>query len=322
MPSSSTSLFSDLDVEVVPDAPLGSMTWYAIGGRADLLVRPNTVESLSTLVRRCHRGGTPLRVLGAGANLLVADEGVDGIVLRLDTAALSRVSFNQTGEVRSMLAGAGADLPRTLMDVTRRGLGGLSQMAGIPATIGGAIRMNAGGAFGSIADAITSVTCTTRRGDVVTYRAEEIRFGYRSTSLADPVIIAATFALTPEDPVALRRRVKEIFAFKKSTQPLADHSAGCTFKNPIDPISEDRVSAGKLIDDAGLKGQRVGGASVSHRHANFIVTEPGASADHVLQLLEVIRRRVYEHSGIMLEEEIEVWRRGEAPGAEPDREPA
>jgi UDP-N-acetylmuramate dehydrogenase len=322
MSLSSTSLFSDLDVEVVPDAPIGSMTWYAIGGRADLLVRPNTLESLATLVRRCHRDGTPLRVLGGGANLLVADEGVDGIVLRLDTPALSRVSFDPAGDARGMQVGAGADLPRTLMDATRRGLGGLSQMAGIPGTIGGAIRMNAGGAYGSIGEAVTSVTCITRRGDVVAWPAAEIRFGYRSSSIADPVIVAAAFALAPEDPVALRRRVKEIFAFKKSTQPLADHSAGCTFKNPVDPVSEERVSAGRLIDQAGLKGLGVGGASVSRRHANFIVTEPGAAADHVLQLLEVIRRRVYEHCGIMLEEEIAVWRRGEAPGGEPDREPA
>ena len=183
-------------------------------------------------------------------------------------------------------------------------------MAGIPGTIGGAVRMNAGGIYGCIGDAVRSVTCITRRGDVVTYPAEQLRFEYRRTNIPDPIIVAATFDLTPEDPVALRRRVKEIFAFKKSTQPLADHSAGCTFKNPIDPISEQRVPAGRLIDEAGLKGTRVGGAVVSTQHANFIVTEPGAAASDVLQLLELIRRRVYEHCGIQLEEEVVVWRRG------------
>jgi UDP-N-acetylmuramate dehydrogenase len=151
----------------------------------------------------------------------------------------------------------------------------------------------------------------TRRGDLVTYPAAELRFDYRATNIPDPLIIAATFELEPADPIALRRRVKEIFAFKKSTQPLAGHSAGCTFKNPIDPVSEERVSAGRLIDETGLKGQRVGGATVSHQHANFIITEPGATAGDVLQLMELIRRRVYEHCGIELEDEIVVWRRRE-----------
>lgn len=307
---STTTLFSDLDVEVVPDAPLGTMTWYGIGGRADLLVRPNSVESLATLVSRCHRSGTPLHVLGGGANLLVADESIDGIVVRLDTPALKETKYNRSGEIHLMRAMAGADMPRTVIDTTRRGLAGLAQMAGIPGTVGGTLRMNAGGVFGCIGDAVRGVTCITSRGDIVTYPVEELRFEYRTTNIPDPVIVSATFDLVAEDPVAARERVKEIFRFKKSTQPLADHSAGCTFKNPIDPVTEQRVSAGKLIDEAGLKGHAIGGASVSRQHANFIVTEPGALADHVLQLLEVIRRQVYDHSGIELEEEVVIWRRG------------
>ena len=146
----------------------------------------------------------------------------------------------------------------------------------------------------------------------MTYPAAELRFDYRATNIPDPVIVAATFNLKPADPIALRNRVKEIFAFKKSTQPLAEHSAGCTFKNPIDPISELRVPAGKLIDEAGLKGHRIGGASISRHHANFIVTEPGARAEDVLQLLELVRRRVYEHCGIELEQEVVVWKRAES----------
>jgi UDP-N-acetylmuramate dehydrogenase len=296
---------------VVPDAPVGAMTWYGIGGRADLLVRPRGLEALTTLVRRCHRSGTPLRVLGGGANLLVADEGVGGIVVRLDADAFRTISYNRAGDINSMRAMAGADLAHMVMDTTRRGLQGLDQMAGIPGTIGGGIRMNAGGAFGCIGDAVRSVSCITRRGDVVTYPSAELRFEYRSTNIPDPLIVAATFELHPADPIALRKRVKEIFAFKKSTQPLAGHSAGCTFKNPVDPVSEQRVSAGKLIDQAGLKGRRVGGATISEQHANFIITEPGSTAADVLQLMDEIRRRVYEHCGIELQDEIVVWRRGE-----------
>ncbi|MHC4429093.1 MAG: UDP-N-acetylmuramate dehydrogenase [Planctomycetota bacterium] len=306
-----TSLFADLDVEVTPDAPIGSMTWYGIGGRCDLLVEPRSLKALAALVQRTHRNGTPLRVLGGGANLLVADEGADGIVVKLSSPSLREVRYNRHGEARLMRAMAGADLARTLMDATRRGLDGLSQMAGIPGTVGGAIRMNAGGAFGCIGDAVHSVTCLTRKGDLVTYPASELHFEYRSTNIPDPLVVAATFELRPDDPIALRKRVKEIFAFKKSTQPLAEHSAGCAFRNPVDPVSEERVPAGRLIEAAGLKGTTIGGASVSRHHANFVVTEPGARAEDVLQLLELVRRRVYEHCGIELEEEVVVWRRGD-----------
>jgi UDP-N-acetylmuramate dehydrogenase len=307
-----SSLFGDLDVEVTADVPLGPLTWYGIGGRADLLLRPRTVEDLATLVKRCRRSGTPLRVLGSGANLLAADEGVDGIVVKLDAPAFTEVKYNAQGEIHAMKAMAGADLAKTLMDATRRGLSGLAHMAGIPASIGGAVRMNAGGAFGSIGDAVQSVTCITRAGEIVTYPRDEVRFGYRETNIPDPVILSAVFELTPDDPIRVRDRVKEIFTFKKRTQPLADHSAGCTFKNPIDPVTEHRVPAGKLIDEAGLKGRRVGGAEVSSQHANFIVCHPGAKADDVLRLLDEVKRRVFETAGIELEEEIVIWRRGRA----------
>jgi UDP-N-acetylmuramate dehydrogenase len=313
MLTSASSLFADLDVEVTPDAPIGAtMTWYGIGGRADLLVRPRSVDDLATLVKRCHRSGTPLHVLGSGANLLVADEGVDGIVVKLDNEAFTETKYNVSGEIHAMKAMAGADMAKTLMDAARRGLEGLSQMAGIPASIGGAIRMNAGGAYGAIGDAVESVSCITRSGEFVTYPASEVKFGYRGTNIPDPIILAATFNLTPTDPMKLRERVKEIFNYKKSTQPLADHSAGCTFKNPVDPVSEQRVPAGKLIDEAGLKGLSVGGATVSDRHANFIVTKPGATADDVLKLLESVKQRVFEHCGIELKEEIAVWNRGDS----------
>ncbi len=307
----SSSLFADLDVEVVLDAPIGNMTWYGIGGRADVLLRPNSIEALATLVKRCHRSRTSLRILGGGANLLIGDEGVDGVVVRLDRSALQELQYNRTGEITTLRAMAGADMPKTLMDAARRGLDGLSQMAGIPGTIGGCITMNAGGSYGCIGDAVQNVTCVTNRGEIVTYPVDELRFEYRQTNIPDPIILAATFNVVASDPIEVRGRVKEIFSFKKSTQPLSDHSAGCTFKNPIDPISEQRVPAGKLIDQAGLKGERIGGAVVSSQHANFIVTEHGATADDVLQLLELIKRRVYEHAGIELVNEVVIWRRSE-----------
>ncbi len=308
---SRSSLCGDLDVEAVADAPLGRRTWYGIGGNADLLIRPNTVDALATLVKRCRLSQMPVRVLGSGANLLVGDDGVDGVVVMLDTPELKEIKYNTTGDIHALKAMAGADMAKTLMDTVRQGLDGLTPMAGIPASIGGAICMNAGGAYGCIGDAVQRVTCLTRAGEIVTYPTEELHFGYRETNIPDPIILSAVFHLTPGDPIALREKVKEIFAYKKSTQPLADHSAGCTFKNPIDPVSEQRVSAGKLIDEAGLKGHAVGGAKVSEHHANFIVTKPGAKADDVIKLLNDIRQRVFEHAGIELEEEVVLWRRDE-----------
>jgi len=184
-------------------------------------------------------------------------------------------------------------------------------MAGIPGTVGGAVHMNAGGAYGSISDALRSVSCITNRGEIVTYASDELKFDYRTTNIPDPIIVAATFALEPDDPVRLRERVKVIFAYKKSTQPLSEHSAGCVFRNPIDPETDQRVSAGRLIDEAGLKGERIGGASVSRHHANFVVAEPGTRANDVLQLLDLIGRRVYEHCGIELVPEIAIWKRSD-----------
>ena len=304
-------LFSDLDVEVRPDCPLGPLTWFGIGGRADCLVRPRSVEALAQLVRRCRRSNVPLRVLGSGANLLVAEEGVGGLVVRLDTPAFRDIRYNPDGSVDRLRAMAGADLSRTIMDTTRRGLAGLGHLAGIPASIGGAIRMNAGGAYGSTGDTVQSVTCLTRDGEIVRYPKAELIFDYRRTNIPDPIILSAVFDVVEDDPLRLREQVKEIFAYKKSTQPLASSSAGCIFRNPIDPETETRCSAGDLTDVAGRKALAVGGARVSRQHANFIVTEPGATASHVLQLIELIKSRVYDHAGIELREEIAVWRRGE-----------
>jgi UDP-N-acetylmuramate dehydrogenase len=314
--SRASSIFADLDVEVRTDAPLGAMTWYGIGGPADFLVRPRSQEALVTLVRRARREGMPVRVLGSGANLLVADEGVDGIVLRLDMPCFTEVRYNATGEVEAMRVGAGADMAKTLNDTVRRGLSGLAQMAGIPASVGGAVRMNAGGAFGAIGDAVHSIGCLSEQGDLRVYPASEILFGYRETNIRDPIILWAAFRLAETDPIALRERVKEIFAYKKSTQPLADHSAGCMFKNPTDtrPDSNgERVSAGKLVDLAGLKGCTVGGAYVSQQHGNFIAVRPGARAADIVELVRVVKERVQDAHGIDLHTEVVYWSRSNDP---------
>lgn len=310
-PSGTAALFADLAVRVETDAPLAAHTWFGIGGRADVLVHPLEEDSLATLLRRCHQSGVPLRVLGSGANLLVADEGVDGVVVKLDEPAFCAVRSNAEGALGTLHVGAGADLAKLVQECARRGLEGLSPMAGIPASVGGAVRMNAGGRYGSIGDAVHGVCMLLPDGSRVVYPRDELRFDYREASLPTGVILWSTFALTEEDPVRVRDRVKEIFNYKKSTQPLADHSAGCMFRNPIGADGE-RVSAGLLIDRAKLKGERIGGAAVSERHGNFITVAPGTRSADIEALVRLVRTRVLDASGIELDTEVVFWRRGEA----------
>ncbi|MBI68827.1 MAG: UDP-N-acetylenolpyruvoylglucosamine reductase [Phycisphaerae bacterium] len=306
-----STFFGGLDVDFEHDAQIGAMTNFAIGGRADVLVTPRSTDALSLLMRRCHNSGTPVHILGKGQNLLVDDIGVEGVIVHLAAECFKTHAFRRNEQQDTLHAMAGADLATVLMDSTRRGFEGLTSMAGIPATIGGAIRMNAGGKYGKISDHLETVTCLLANGDLVTYSASELEFDYRTSSLPAPVVLSASFAVEESDPVEVRKRVKEIFKWKKTRQPLAESSAGCAFKNPLNNNGE-RVSAGLLIDQSGLKGLTVGGASVSEHHANFIVTSPSATARHVIDLMDEIQMRVLDATGIQLHNEVVIWSRDEA----------
>jgi UDP-N-acetylmuramate dehydrogenase len=311
--ASPSKLYSDLDVRVELDAPLAPLTWFGIGGRADALVRPNTIEALATLAHRCRRDLVPLRVLGSGANLLVDDAGVDGVVVQLDSELFRKVEFNAEGLVERMRVYGGASMERLVQECARRGLAGIEPMSGIPASLGGAIRMNAGGKFGAIGDVVDAVAMIGPDGDLRIYTRDELRFEYRHSNLPDGVVVWASLRVQPDDPVVCRQRVRDIFAYKKSTQPMAANSAGCMFRNPTMPDGT-RESAGRLIDRAGLKGARVGSAFVSVEHGNFIAIEKhaaGARTDDVRALVELIQDRVQRESGVGLETEVVFWRRGE-----------
>ena len=215
-------------------------------------------------------------------------------------------------------AQGGARLMEMVTESVRRGLMGLEALAGIPATIGGAIAMNAGGAFGQIADVVRTVETLSLGGEPRTYTRDEIGFEYRK-GLRGGVVTSVELELSfAADQFSLRERLKEIMAYKKGSQPMADSSAGCAFKNPTmrDPVTGEveRVSAGRLIDKAGLKGFRIGGASVSEVHANFLVVDTGATATDVLNLMNAIQQRVAQVHGVSLEPEVVVWKRGDARG--------
>ncbi len=307
---SPSSLYSDLDVRVDLDAPLAALTWFGIGGRADALVRPNTLEALQTLSRRCHRDNVPLRVLGSGANLLVDDEGVDGIVVMLDSPAFKAVEFNASGHLERLRAWGGASMEKLVQQCARRGLTGLEQMSGIPASMGGAVRMNAGGKFGAIGDAVDAVALVTPDGELSIFSRETLRFEYRHTNLPRGIVAWTSCAVAPDDPVACRTRVLDIFSYKKSTQPLSASSAGCMFRNPT-LADGTRESAGRLIDLAGMKGARVGGAFVSTAHGNFLAVDKGARTDELHALVELVQTAVAKCCSVELETEVVFWRRGD-----------
>ncbi len=315
-------VLADLDADVEYNAPIGeTMTWYSIGGKADVLVRPHSTDALITLMQRCRESHIPVRLLGSGANLLVHDEGVDGIVIHLNHSAFREVSaihrhrHNRGGDgqpgdgIRVM---AGASMERLVMNQSLQGMAGLEMMAGIPASVGGAIRMNAGGKFGAISDVVISVGCVDLDGNAIIYPADAIEFGYRRCSIIDPVILWAEFRLQPMDPKRVHGRVKEIFAYKKKVQPMGAKSAGCAFKNPIahdGTADPKRISAGQLIDRAGLKNYSVGGAHISEQHANFIAAEKTACAQDVIDIMEHVQRVVRDQAGYELQREIIIWKR-------------
>lgn len=300
-------LWSDLDVEATLDAPIGRMTWYETGGSAEVLISPKSSNALQLLCKRCYESEIPVRVLGSGANLLVADDGIDGVVIRLNQPAFQETRWNDSQSDTPTRIGAGADLMGLVTESARRGFSGLSQLAGIPASIGGAIRMNAGGTYGDTAQSIHSIEILTMSGEFRTIAATELNFGYRQCALPSGIIIAAHCNLCASDPIALRAHVKEVFEYKKRTQPMSDRSAGCMFKNPIDPSTGKRESAGKLIDLAGLKGKTSGGAFVSDKHGNFIGLHASGCANDVLALAIDVQQQVFEHSGIQLEREVVIW---------------
>lgn len=303
-----STLFGDLDVEVKLDAKIGACTSFGIGGRAEMLIHPKSADSLSLLLQRCHNSEIPFRVLGRGANLLIDDTGVDGVVVKLDHPCFNQFRFNKESSEIELHVMGGKDLSSLMMETARCGFQGLDSMAGIPATVGGALRMNAGGVYGCISDSLRTVTCLKDRGELVTYKRDSISFGYRESRIADPIILSATFELQQCDPAVVRDRIKEIFAWKSSKQPLADSSAGCAFRNPKDDDGE-RISAGKLIDGLGLKGHTIGGATVSNRHANFIITKSNTPARDVLTLMHEVQERVFDATGILLQREVVVWSR-------------
>jgi len=289
--------FAGLEEIVKENESLAAHTWYRIGGPARYYVEPRSAKELQEAHRRCVENDIPVYVLGLGANLLVKDEGVRGAVFRFSQEHWRRVKF----EKMKLEVGAGADMQKLLIRCVRQGLAGIECLAGIPGTVGGGVRMNAGGKFGDFGAVIRAVEVMDDAGEIRTFDRDELVFEYRSTNISQRFILGATIELDEDDPERIMKRTKEIWMYKRNTQPLNTKNCGCIFKNPRG------LSAGALIDQAGLKGMQVGGAEVSDKHANFIVAHPGCRAADVLNLITLIRERVYDRNQITLESEVKIW---------------
>jgi UDP-N-acetylmuramate dehydrogenase len=283
--------------EWLPGEPLGEHTSLGVGGPADI-VRVHDCERLPELVAFLRQRDVPWKVLGGGSNLLVADEGLREVLIHLARGEASSFEGNRA-EVP-----AAANLGSTVMECARRNLGGMEGLVGVPGSVGGALRMNAGAYGTEISDAVRSLKVYRgSTGQIETLNVGKIRFEYRHSSLAPDDILLSVSLELPERPYEeIVERVKQCNQKRRASQPINEKSAGCVFKNP------PGLSSGKMIDGLGLKGMRVGGAVVSERHANFIVNRHHATASDILRLMELIRARILKAYGVELEEEIIVWR--------------
>src|SRR4051812_6535669 len=290
--------FDDFRAIVKADEPLAPHIWFRLGGPAAYLARPRTLDELVGLLRRCHAEQFPFKILSGGSNVLVRDEGVQALVIHLESPA-----FSDVGVVGNVVqAGAAVPLTALISQTARAGLAGLEFLTGIPGTVGGALRGNAGDRQVAIGQLVRKATVIDASDENQVRERDDLSFADRESNLDEPVILSAEFELEGSDPEAVVRRMRRIWIVKKENQPYGHQSSGCMFKNPTPD-----VPAGTLIDQAGLKGTRQGGAEVSDRHANYIVAQPGATATDVLNLIDQIRQRVWQQFGYDLELQIQVW---------------
>ncbi|HVF06799.1 MAG TPA: UDP-N-acetylmuramate dehydrogenase [Frankiaceae bacterium] len=294
----------DRGVAVVPDQPLGPWTTLGVGGAAALFVEPKTPEELAAvLAALAEAADVPLLVLGRGSNMLVADTGWPGLALRLGAGFKWQ---RRSGDV--VEAGGGTSMPALAAWLATEGLSGLEFAAGIPATVGGSVRMNAGAHGGQAGDRLLSATVATPSAPAgVEIAATELGLGYRRSALPrDAVVVAARWRLEPADPAAIRAKLDDLRRWRRDTQPLRQRNCGSVFTNPPGD------SAGRLIEAAGLKGRAVAGAQVSEKHANFIVVEPGkTTAGDVVTLIREVRSEVAARGGPLLEPEVRLVGFGE-----------
>lgn len=291
-------LHNQLPAEVLyENEPMQNHTSFKIGGPADLLVIPGSIEEIRRVVTYCHKHKTPLLVIGRGSNLLVRDKGIRGVVMKL---AENYQDFLLEGD--QVLAQSGISLSELAQNAAAASLQGLEFAEGIPGSLGGAVVMNAGAYNGEMSDVIIEVKAIMATGEVKLFKAEEINFSYRRSIFQEITgyVLTARMQLLSGDKNEITARMQEYARMRADKQPLEVPSAGSTFKRP------DGYYVGPMIEKLGLKGFALGGAQISEKHAGFIVNRGGASADDVLALIALVQARVKEKFGLYLQPEVRI----------------
>lgn len=284
--------------DVLECEPMRDHTSFRIGGPVDVFVAPRTPDQAAGVIAACRAAETPVHVMGHGSNLLVADEGLAGVVVQI-SGNMGAVSVD--GE--TLRAEAGASNAKAAAAACSAGLAGFEFAAGIPGALGGAAIMNAGAYGGEFRDVCFEVECLAQDGEIVRLDAEQAGWGYRTSRIADEgmVVLSVGIALQPDDPTQIQERMDDLAARRRAKQPLDMPSAGSTFKRPEGDF------AGRLIQEAGMQGHRVGDAQVSTKHAGFVVNLGDATAADVLQVIRDVRSAVNAQFGVMLQPEVKLW---------------
>ena len=285
-------------LEIRENEPMSEHCSFKIGGPARLMLLPSSAEEAASALAILRSSGAQVLIVGSCTNLLIPDEGYPGAVVRMSKPA-SSMELLDAARIRAQ---AGATLNALAVFAARHGLTGLEFAHGIPGSVGGGVAMNAGAYGGEMRDVLESAEYVDKDGAIRTLSGDALGLSYRHSAFSDTdkLITSAVFRLTPGDGEAVRARMNELIEKRRASQPLDMPSAGSTFKRP------ETGYAAALIDEAGLKGLRVGGAMVSTKHAGFVVNAGGATYSDVIELMREVRRRVYEFSGVLLEPEVKI----------------
>jgi len=280
---------------IYPDEPMNRHTTFRTGGKADCYIKVGSVDELSELIKLIKKMDRDYYIVGNGSNLLVSDEGYKGIIISMlgsmnDISVDGETIYAQAGALNSQIANIARD----------NGLSGFEFAAGIPGTIGGAMIMNAGAYDGEMSFVTKSVDILNKNGEIMTLTNSDMNFSYRNSSIKNSghIVLGARFALKKSSPEEIEEKMKDFASRRREKQPLEYPSAGSTFKRP------EGLFAGKLIQDAGLKGYSVGGAQVSEKHAGFVINKDNATSNDIYTLIENVKAKVLENSGVELEPEV------------------
>ncbi len=291
------SIFEGLQHIVRVDEPLAPHNTLQMGGPAKYFAEPTTIEELRGIVLECDRQQIGIRLLGSGTNVLISDEGYDGMVIHLSSAEFSKVVVLQNG----LCCSGGCKLAHFVSTAVREGFSGPENLVGIPGTVGGALHGNASANGGDMGQWTLSAEVLTRSGEIIKRSASEMNFGYRQSSLSELVILTATFSFESADPVELTKRMQKLWISKKSSSPdIASHCA-FLFKDP------GGVTAASLIEDAGLKQAQNGLLRLDQKNPNYLIASDGASSHDAVSMINEIKESVMKKLGVELEIGIEIW---------------